>query len=181
MKLYTRKGDDGETSLVGGSRVGKDDPRVEAYGGVDEANAAIGAVIAACGEEEMADTLQRIQSDLFVLGAELASHPEKRPKLTIGDGHVTQLERWIDEASEDVPPLRNFVLPGGSETAARLHLARTVCRRAERAAVALARRQPVGTSAIAYLNRLSDLMFALARRANHLAGVAETLWVAPET
>ena len=179
MKLYTKRGDDGTTDLIGGMRVSKDDPRVVACGGVDETNAGIGMVVANCDDEVTVGILRQIQSELFILGGELATHKGGRPELMIGDAHVAQLERWIDEVSAEVSPLKGFVLPGGSETAGRLHLARAICRRAERAAVALAQRQPVDRSAIAYLNRLSDLLFALARLANAQAGVAETPWTAP--
>jgi cob(I)alamin adenosyltransferase len=179
MKLYTRRGDDGTTGLIGGERVAKDNLRVTAYGEVDETNAAIGLAIAAHDDAETVKILRRIQSDLFTLGAEVATQQGKPPKLTIGESHVLQLERWIDEATAEVPPLKHFVSPGGTEAAARLHLARTVCRRAERAAVTLAQQQLVGPSVSVYLNRLSDLLFALARWANARAGVAEVPWIAP--
>ena len=180
MKLYTKQGDDGSTGLIGGTRVPKNDPRVAAYGEVDETNAAIGVVIAGCGNEETAATLRRVQAELFVLGSQLATPPGDQPKLVIGEAQVRQLEHWIDAASAEVSPLRNFILPGGSETAAGLHLARTVCRRAERAVVALAELQPVDQSAIVYLNRLSDLLFALARQANKRAKVVDIPWTPPK-
>lgn len=180
MKLYTKRGDDGCTDLIGGTRAPKDDPRVCACGEVDETNAAIGMVIATCADGETLATLRHIQSDLFVLGAELATQEGERPKLAIGEAHVARLERWIDEASAEVAPPHGFFLPGGSEAAARLHLARTICRRAERAAVTLAQRQPVGRPALLYLNRLSDLLFALAGRINHRAGVADIPWRIPD-
>lgn len=173
MKLYTKQGDDGTTGLIGGSRVPKDDLRIAACGDIDETNAAIGMVIAACDDSGTTKTLRQVQSELFVLAAELATQQGDRPRLAIGETHVAQLERWIDEASARVLPLKDFVLPGGSETAARLHVARTVCRRTERAAVTLAQRQSVGPPALAYLNRLSDLLFAFARLANHRAGIAD--------
>ncbi len=177
MKLYTKRGDDGMTDLFGGSRVSKSDLLIAACGDVDETNAAIGVVIAACDDEETVTALLRIQQDLFVLGGALAT-PEGTSKAeTMGEGHVTQLERWIDEASAEVAPLKQFVLPGGAEAATRLHLARTICRRAERAVVALADREASSRWTRIYLNRLSDLLFALARRVNHRAGVAETEWV----
>jgi len=180
MKLYTKHGDDGSTGLIGGTRVPKHDPRVSAYGDVDETNAAIGMVIAGCNDEETVATLRIIQTELFVLGAELATPAGLKPNLRVGEPHVTQLEHWIDAASAEVAPLRNFVLPGGAATAADLHFARTVCRRAERAVVALAQIQPVGQWAIVYLNRLSDLLFALARQANKQANVEDIPWHPPK-
>ncbi|MBI4717954.1 MAG: cob(I)yrinic acid a,c-diamide adenosyltransferase [Planctomycetes bacterium] len=179
MKLYTKTGDDGSTGLFGNQRVPKCDARVAAYGDVDETNAAIGAVLATCDDDQTADILRRIQSDLFVLGGQLATPEGQPPATTMKGEHVSQLEHWIDEACRENPPLRNFVLPGGTASAASLHLARTVCRRAERTVVALARQQMVDACTIVYLNRLSDLLFALARRANHRAGVADIPWIAP--
>lgn len=181
MKLYTKRGDDGSTGLIGGARVSKDDPRVVACGNIDETNAAIGMVVANCTDDATGGTLRQIQSELFILGAELAAQKADRPELMVGDAHVARLEKWIDEVSAEVSPLKGFILPGGSEIASRLHLARAVCRRAERATVALARQQPVDRSALAYLNRLSDLLFALARLANAHAGVVETPWTAPKS
>ena len=181
MKLYTKRGDDGTTDLIGGRRVSKDCLAVAAGGEVDETNAAIGMVVVACGDDETVKSLRRIQSDLFTLGAELATQEGQAPKLAIGEADVARLERWIDEASAEAAPPRDFILPGGSETAARLHLARAVCRRAERATVSLVQRQPVGPSALVYLNRLSDLLFALAGRENRRAGIADILWKTPES
>ena len=180
MKLYTKRGDDGETMLLGGTRVPKNDPRVVAYGEVDETNAAIGVVLAGCGDHEVVTTLRQIQAELFMLGAELAT-PEGRdpPHPGISDSHVAALERWIDVASEEVAPLRSFVLPGGTEIAAALHFARTVCRRAERTTVTLAREQTIRPLLVAYLNRLSDLLFAFGRLVNHRAGVADIPWSPP--
>lgn len=180
MKLYTKHGDDGSTGLIGGTRVPKNNPRVAAYGDVDETNAAIGIVLAGCNDDQTVATLRRIQAELFVLGAELATPAGEQPRFRIGESHVKQLEQWIDAASAEVTPLRNFVLPCGTATAAGLHLARTVCRRAERAVVALAQMQPVGQWVIVYLNRLSDLLFALARQANKRANVADIPWHPPK-
>jgi len=180
MKLYTKGGDDGITALLDGTRVPKNHPRVVAYGEVDETNAAIGAVTATCDDEETVAMLRRIQSELFILGAELATPEGGKADRKIGNVHVTRIEKWIDEACEEVPPLKDFVLPGGTATAAGLHLARTTCRRAERAVVSLKRQEPVGESALIYLNRLGDLLFALARRANHRAGIADVIWVPPD-
>ncbi|RME38952.1 MAG: cob(I)yrinic acid a,c-diamide adenosyltransferase [Planctomycetota bacterium] len=175
MNLYTRKGDDGRTGLLGGRRVSKSNLRVCAYGEVDELNAVLGMCVSAA-EEDLSETLRAIQNDLFVIGGVLASEPEGKTPARIEPADVARLERWIDEACAQVPPLKHFVLPGGSERAARLHHARTVCRRAERAVVALSESGPVPDVILAYLNRLSDLLFALARRANHRDGIAETLW-----
>lgn len=176
MKLYTKNGDDGSTGLIGNVRVAKCDPRVDAYGDVDETNAAIGLVIAECDDKPVAASLQRIQADLFMLGAELATPADQVRQCAIKEAHVASLEKQIDDASAISPPMRNFVLPGGHPTAARLHFARTVCRRAERAVVSLSQQQVVGEWVIPYLNRLSDLLFALARAANTRAGVDDIPW-----
>ncbi len=181
MKLYTKRGDDGSTGLIGGQRVPKNDMHVVACGELDETNAAIGSAIAACDDDATVNLLQRIQSELFTLGAQFATQEGKRPGPSISDAQVAQLETWIDEASAQVAPLKNFVLPGGSEPATRLHLARAICRRAERAAVTLERQQAVGRPALAYLNRLGDLLFALARGANHRAGIADVPWKSPDS
>lgn len=181
MKLYTKQGDDGKTGLLGGGRVPKDDLRVSAYGEVDEANAAIGLALVGCKAGVISDRLRRIQGELFTLGAELATAEGNASKVVVGGAHIARLEAWIDDASKQTPPLKQFILPGGSETAARLHLARTVCRRAERAVVTLSQAQQVRHEAIIYLNRLSDLLFALARLANHEAGVVDVEWSPPVT
>ncbi len=180
MKVYTKGGDDGSTGLFGGQRVPKDDVRVSAYGQVDEVNSALGLAVAACNDEGTLSVLQRIQGELLILGSELAYPEGQRKGLMIEDAHVAQLERWIDEASEELEPLTNFILPTGSETAARLHFARTVCRRAERAVATLSREQHVDRAVSIYLNRLSDLLFVFARRANHRAGVPDVAWNAEE-
>jgi len=179
MKLYTKRGDDGGTDLIGGRRVPKCDLRVTAYGEVDETNAAIGLAIAGCEHDATTEMLRRIQSDLFVLGAELATQNGQTPTQMISEAQVQQLERWIDDASGEMPSLKNFILPGGSETAARFHLSRAVCRRAERAVIGLSQTQPVGRPAIIYLNRLSDLLFALARCANRRACIDDVPWMSP--
>jgi len=179
MKLYTKTGDDGSTGLFGGPRVAKCDLRVAAYGEVDETNAALGVALAACKDGQLADRLREIQADLFVAGAELATPGGHKPPNALADSHVQQLERWIDEACQDTAPLRTFVLPGGSLLAAQLHLARTVSRRAERAVVLLSQEQPVSAPLLIYLNRLSDLLFAWARLANHRAGVEDIPWNPP--
>ncbi len=174
-RIYTRGGDAGETSLGSGERVAKDDARIEACGDVDELNAVLGLALARGVPGEW---LTRVQNDLFDLGADLSVPfaDAKRGRLRVTAEQVERLEGWCDEANEALPPLRSFVLPGGSEAAALLHLARTVCRRAERRAVTLAAREPVNPEALAYLNRLSDLLFILARAANAAAGRDEPLW-----
>jgi cob(I)alamin adenosyltransferase len=174
-KIYTRGGDAGETSLGSGERVAKDDARIEAYGDVDELNALLGVALA---RGAAADSLERIQNDLFDVGADLAVplSDTKRERLRVTAEQVAWLEQRCDEANADLPMLRSFILPGGTETAALLHLARTVCRRAERRVVTLAGREEVNPQARAYLNRLSDLLFILARAANAQAGAEEPLW-----
>ena len=175
-RIYTRGGDAGETSLGDGQRVSKADLRVEAYGAVDELNALLGVVLAREAPAEFRPWLERIQNELFDLGADLAVPLEdaKRERTRITAEQVERLENLCDEVNERLEPLRSFVLPGGTEPAALLHLARTVCRRAERVAVALAAEEDVSPEALAYLNRLSDLLFILARAAN--AGHDEPLW-----
>lgn len=179
MKIYTRTGDTGETGLFGGVRVGKDDPRVEAYGTVDELNACLG-VARALGVSAKTDAqLLQIQSDLFTTGAELACVPGKEDKLRLtllGESDGTRLEGWIDEAEAPLAALKNFVLPGGNPSAAELHRARTVCRRAERRALTAGRVSPIRPEIVVYLNRLSDLLFVLARYENNVAGVPDIPW-----
>lgn len=181
-KIYTKTGDDGQTGLVGGVRVRKDDPRVEAYGTVDEANSFIGfAVTQALSDTRLADVLRLIQNDLFDLGADLATpvtaSETPTSALRITPAQTLRLEHTIDDWNAPIPPLASFVLPGGSALAAALHMARTVARRAERAAVALRESDPKTTNAepIRYLNRLSDLLFVLARAANE-NGRLDVLW-----
>ena len=177
-RIYTRGGDAGETSLGDGQRVSKADLRVEAYGQVDELNALLGVALARGVPDEFRAHLERIQNELFDLGADLAVPLEdtKRERTRITAEQVEHLENLCDEVNENLEPLRSFVLPGGTEPAALLHLARTVCRRAERVTVALAAEADVNPEALAYLNRLSDLLFILARAANAAAGAAEPLW-----
>ena len=171
-RIYTRGGDTGKTSLGDGSRVPKTDPRVVAYGTVDELNSVIGLVLAGDLHDEVHRALEPIQNELFDLGADLSvPYAEGDGKLRIEQAAVERLEMLCDRFNETLEPLRSFVLPGGSEAAARLHLARTVCRRAE---VEVLRVSPINPRALAYLNRLSDLLFILARAAN--AGRAEPLW-----
>jgi cob(I)alamin adenosyltransferase len=182
MKIYTKTGDDDETGLYGGARVHKDSIRVNAYGSVDEACAAIG-VAATVAKPAQQEKLQRIQADLFVLGAELACMPGKTDKLglrLLDASDSMRLERWIDEAELGLPALTQFVLPGGCPAAGHLHLARTMCRRAERDVLSLGRTESVRREPCVYLNRLSDLLFVLARRENADAGVADVPWNARE-
>jgi cob(I)alamin adenosyltransferase len=175
-RIYTRAGDAGETSLGDGSRVPKTDPRIEAYGTVDELNSFLGLVLAGEVSDEFRPWLEQIQNDLFDLGADLSVplEDERRERLRVTTAQVERLEELCDLVNERLEPLRSFVLPGGTEAAARLHVARAVCRRAERRAAALGRAQDVNPEALAYLNRLSDLLFILARGAN--AGSQEPLW-----
>lgn len=180
MKLYTRTGDRGETSLFDGSRVPKDHARVAAYGDVDELNSFMGWCRCADGAGPLMERMEVVQNELFILGAELATPAGSRASGAIprlAPESARRLESWIDEAVAPVPPLKLFVLPGGTELAARLHIARTVCRRAERAIVALAQNTEVDPEIIIYLNRLSDLLFAWSRLANHAAGRADIPWV----
>jgi cob(I)alamin adenosyltransferase len=179
MKIYTKTGDRGQTGLFGGARVSKADPRVEAYGDVDELNAALGTARAAATDSPASGLLERIQSELFALGAELARDPDKNVDLgmaLIGDGEIAALEHAIDAHERDLPALKTFVLPGGSLEAALLHQARTACRRAERRLVALDAERSLRGETLRYLNRLSDLLFVLARHANHRAGIADVPW-----
>jgi cob(I)alamin adenosyltransferase len=175
-RIYTRAGDAGETSLGEGSRVPKTDVRIEAYGTVDELNSVLGLALAGGLPEELRPWLEQVQNDLFDLGADLSVPLEdtKRERLRVTRGQVERLEELCDLVNERLEPLRSFVLPGGTEASARLHVARAVCRRAERRAVALAEEQDANPEALAYLNRLSDLLFILARAAN--AGSQEPLW-----
>ncbi len=178
-KVYTRTGDDGTTSLGAGQRVPKDSLRVETYGTVDELNSHVGAAIAAGIEPTLVDALQRIQNDLFHLGSDLCVTEEDktaRPVPRVETRHVDSLEALIDRLSADLPPLENFVLPGGTWGAAQLHVARTVCRRSERLAVTLARGEAVGDQVVIYLNRLSDLLFVMARWENLKKETPDVLW-----
>ena len=178
-KIYTRKGDAGMTRLGGGQKVGKDSPRIEAYGTVDELNSVIGASIAAGLDETLATGLASIQNDLFHLGSDLCIREEDKKKLpvpSIEARHVEALEKLIDRLSSEVGPLENFILPGGSPGAAWLHVARTVCRRAERQVVTLSKQEPVGPQVVKYLNRLSDALFVMARYENKAKGVEDVLW-----
>ena len=181
MKIYTRTGDTGETALFGGGRVSKDHPRTSAYGDVDELNSAIGVARATAPAELFDELLDGIQRDLFAIGGRLATpEPEKVAKAiakaVLPPERVTSFEQAMDDAEGELAPLRAFVLPGGTPKAAALHLARTVCRRAERGVVRLAREDSAPAEILVYLNRLSDLLFTLARLANHRAGVGDITW-----
>jgi cob(I)alamin adenosyltransferase len=181
VKIYTRTGDDGSTGLLGGKRVAKDDLRVAAYGDVDELNAFVGRARAHTGATRAVDSLLgQVQRDLFALGAQLADPTarvaNRRAKSGLAAVSTLRLEKAIDRAEAGLPPLTAFVLPGGSALAAELHLCRAVCRRAERAIVALHRGEPVDPRILRYVNRLSDLLFVLARQANHEADHSEERW-----
>jgi len=171
-RIYTRTGDDGTTGLGDGSRVRKTSPRIEAYGTADELNAVVG-LCAELAQEPLLARLRTLQQDLFDLGADLCVPAGKKPAL-VGAARVQRLEAWIDEANEKLAPLTSFILPGGGPLAAHLHLARTVCRRAERRALTLAEQEPVDVQGLLFLNRLSDLFFVWSRAA---AGGNEVLWV----
>lgn len=179
VKIYTRTGDSGDTGLFDGTRVAKNDPRVAAYGEVDELNAWLGLAAAEVSDPEVCAMLERIQRDLFALGARLADPAKKIAervvKAAIVPEDISRLEDWIDRFESELPPLRRFILAGGSRAGASLHVARTICRRAERSIVALGS-DAVEPNVLVYANRLSDLLFVLARTVNHRAGVAETEW-----
>jgi cob(I)alamin adenosyltransferase len=178
-KVYTKTGDDGTTGLGSGQRVPKDSPRIEAYGTVDELNCQIGVALAVGLNEMIAPELAKIQNELFHLGSDLCILEEDKVRLPvpeIGARHVEALEALMDRLSSELPPLENFILPGGSAGAAALHVARTVCRRAERLVVALSRSEKVGAFAVRYLNRLSDALFVMARHENKRRGVPDVLW-----
>ena len=183
MKIYTRRGDTGQTDLFGGERVGKDAARVAAYGDVDELNATVGMAAAAGVDPALEEFLCRIQSALFDLGASLATpDPQHRKKAGVGGvrgDDIDALETLIDQLEESLEPLKTFILPGGSRCAAAFHMARTVCRRAERAVVALASTEgeSVEETSLRYLNRLSDLLFVLARHENARQGVSDVAWL----
>jgi cob(I)alamin adenosyltransferase len=178
-KIYTRQGDKGQTSLAGGQRIPKDSLRVSTYGTVDELNSYLGVAIAGGLCERLASVLPEIQNELFHLGSDLSFLEEDKPKYKIPQieqRHIDRLEALIDEMTEVVGPLENFILPGGTVGSAQLHVARTICRRAEREAIALSREEPIGPFVVTYLNRLSDALFVMARYENYSKGVAEPLW-----
>jgi cob(I)alamin adenosyltransferase len=178
MKIYTKTGDTGDTSLFGGQRVPKDALRIEAYGTIDELNSVLGIVRADNADSELDAILHRLQEQLFVLGADLATPRsiDRKSVHRIEPKDAQPLEKLIDQLDEKLKPLKNFILPGGSPVAARIHFARTVCRRAERAVVRMSRNEDIGEGAVIYLNRLSDFLFVLARYVNQKADVQETKW-----
>lgn len=178
-KVYTRTGDKGSTALGGGQRVQKDAVRIDGYGTVDELNSVIGVVIASDADERLAGMLSRIQNELFHLGSDLCILEEDKAEMPvpqIEQRHVDGLEADIDALQEDLEPLANFILPGGAIAAAQLHVARTVCRRAERILVTLSRDEAIGAFAVAYVNRLSDLLFVMARWENQAKGGDDVTW-----
>lgn len=178
-KVYTRTGDDGTTGLGGGQRVPKDSLRIEAYGTVDELNSQIGVVLSSGVNETLSEALRAIQNELFHLGSDLCILEEDKAKMPvpgIEERHVVVLERLMDRLSEELAPLENFILPGGCPGAAHLHVARTICRRAERLVIALSRQEAVGPFTVTYLNRLSDALFVMARHENKRRGVPDVLW-----
>jgi cob(I)alamin adenosyltransferase len=182
MKIYTKTGDAGTTGLFGGPRVSKDDVRICAYGSVDELNAVLGIARSTPLPESLDAMLDQVQHQLFSIGAELATpNPDEHHLKWDGEPHVSQLEKWIDAMESELPPLRSFILPGGSPQASHLHLVRTICRRAEREIVRLSHDPRVSdvSHIIIYLNRLSDMLFVMARRANRFQNVADVPWESP--
>lgn len=182
FRIYTRTGDKGQTGLFGGGRVRKDDPRVEAYGEVDELNAALGTAESAIDDPQLKTWIRQIQHELFVLGGELATPDPDAPKkqlIPLGDEQIQAMEALIDQIDAELLPLKHFILPGGHPGSAHLHLARTICRRTERRVLTFSDTAPVRPELIRYLNRLSDLLFVMARLVNHRAGQAEPIWDPP--
>ena len=178
MKIYTKTGDKGETGLMGGKRLTKDSLRITAIGEVDELNAVLGVCRAENKQVVIEKILHVLQRDLFALGADLSTPLEEKYDVPrVKENQITQLENWIDKIDVEVEPLKNFILPGGSAAAASLHLARTICRRAERAIVALERVENIGENIVKFINRLSDLLFMMARYANFLEKVEEEKWM----
>ncbi len=179
MKIYTKTGDSGETSLFGGQRVSKNHSRIDAYGTVDELNAIIGIVRSSEPNPVIEDMLDRIQNELFVLGADLATPPEKNTHIDrINQNYVSRLEKDIDFLEQDLPALKSFILPGGSSGAAQLHQARTVCRRAERICFSCRQSEIISDEALIFLNRLSDLLFVMARHQNQSKNISDVIWKA---
>lgn len=178
MKIYTKRGDKGSTSLFGGTNIEKNSIRIHAYGTVDELNSVLGLSLTHQISNRGEEILTEIQKQLFVLGADLSTLQSKKTKINrIGQSEIELLESWIDQLDERLQPLSSFILPGGSRAGASLHLARTVCRRAERYTVELLRSEPISEHTVIYLNRLSDLLFVLARYENQEADIEETKWM----
>jgi cob(I)alamin adenosyltransferase len=182
MKIYTKTGDQGKTSLLGGTRVLKSHFRIEAYGTVDEMNAHLGLLMDQPIDPRLRDNLFRIQHELFEIGSYLAceTDPEKFKLKMIGDSHIQKLEQEIDQMEEELTPLKNFILPGGHPAVSQCHVARCVCRRAERNVIALNENEKISGSVIRYLNRLSDYLFVLARKLSKDAGIREIIWMTRE-
>ncbi|MFH5831574.1 cob(I)yrinic acid a,c-diamide adenosyltransferase [Halalkalibaculum sp. DA3122] len=177
MKIYTKQGDQGDTSLYGGDRVSKSSLRIEAYGTVDELNAWVGLALSARLSEKGTEVMTNIQEHLFILGADLATPPSAKPRIErLDERHLQYLETMIDEMQNELPALKNFVRPGGAKGGAHLHVARTICRRAERSVVRCSEQEAVSDFTIKYLNRLSDLLFVAARYENQQAGIPEIPW-----
>lgn len=177
MKIYTKKGDSGETSLFGGTRVSKSSARIEAYGTVDELNSVIGLAASYSLSPKGTVWVKKVQEYLFILGADLATPPDSDARIErIGEKETKDLEEAIDEMEEELNPLKNFILPGGAQAGATLHVARTVCRRAERASVACSKEENISDDALTFLNRLSDFLFVLARYENKYVSTPEETW-----
>lgn len=179
MKIYTKTGDQGQTSLWGGKRVNKDSLRVESYGTVDECNAVLGLAAASESDSDLIKFIYEIQNQLFVLGSDLASEKESAQIPRINQEHIEWLESYIDQLELRLPALTQFILPGGNVSSAYLHFARTICRRAERVVVSLQEQEQINPLTITYLNRLSDCLFVMARTANHSKGLTDVLWQNP--
>lgn len=182
MKIYTKQGDAGQTGLLGGARVSKDSLRIQAYGTLDELNASLGLVLALCDlPKDLRTPLLRVQGEIFQVGAELATPADKKVgAAVVTTAHTAALEKEIDQMESVLPALKSFILPGGSEATARLHLSRTISRRAEREAVTLSQAEQIREELLQYLNRMSDYLFVCARYANHLLKVADIPWHAPQ-
>ncbi|MBI4412644.1 MAG: cob(I)yrinic acid a,c-diamide adenosyltransferase [Deltaproteobacteria bacterium] len=178
MKIYTKTGDDGTTALFDGTRVDKNNPRVDTYGDIDELNAMLGIVVSGTADPEFTQLIRQIQRDLFALGAQLAnpSHKKLKAKADFSEDKITSLEKAIDKCDAEFGPIKTFMLPGGSPTAARFEFARTLCRRAERRVVSLSKNVEIKPDILIYLNRLSDLLFMLARVANKREGIQDIPW-----
>lgn len=178
MKIYTKKGDQGKTSLFGGQQVPKSASRIAAYGTADELNSVIGMILTHTVSEKTTEMLKDLQNDLFVLGADLATPLDNKTRIErIADEHILKLEQQIDAMEEQLPPLRNFILPGGTKAGAGIHFARTVCRRAERHAVECSQEESLSEHSLIFLNRLSDFLFVLGRFENMQSGTTETAWI----